>query len=82
MARVWHTIVGILEWAITFVNDKGNISHSKQGMMFFQADDIFPELSDATKQKIRDDLAKTYGWECDEGYGYHLWLMECVDEEE
>ena len=49
-------------------------------MMFYEADDIFADMDDETKQKIRDYLANTYGWKDDKGYSYRLMVMECTDD--
>ncbi len=79
---LWYKFIGLIEWAITFVNHKGNISHSKQGMTMFGFGKEFDSMSKKEREKLMLFLSESYGWDDDEAYAYSIWIMECVDEEE
>ena len=82
MTRLWFKIIGLIEWAMTWVNDKGNISHSKQGMVIYGINEPDLEMTKKQMKEIVNFIGETYGWECDIEFAYNLTLMECADEEE
>ena len=82
MRRNWYKFLGMIEWAITFVNKKGNISHSSHGFLFYGADEEWAGLDDEGRAFVKDYIMYRYGRKGDISCAYHIWFMYCDDEEE
>ena len=82
MRQIFYKIIGMVQWAVTFINKEGNISHSHQGAMFYGAEEPDDEMSDTQRNLVKEFVSTRYEEECDEFYGFRVWIMECTDVDE
>lgn len=61
----------IFQWAATFLNKKGDITHSEEGMAFGRLESM---------DQLGYYLMNAYGRKKDKGIGYSAVQLHCTDE--